>query len=346
MTQDTIRVGIVGAGKNTRDRHIPGLQAIDGVEIVAVCNRSRESGERVAQQFGIGQVYTDWLKLVQAADVDAVLIGTWPYMHCPITITALEANKHVMCEARMAMNASEAHRMAEALRSRPHLVAQIVPSPFSLRVDRTIQRLIRDGWLGDVLVVSIRAGDTFIDQDNTMHWRHDMDLSGHNIMTMGIWYEAMIRWVGLATSVVARGKTFMSMRVDESGHLQGVRIPDHIDIVADLACGGQAHIQVSSVTGFAAPPSATIYGSEGTLHFSEGTLTGGQRHDNGLREIEIPPEEEGGWRVEEEFIAAIRGEEEITHTDFCTGVKYMEFTTAIHHSLQSGAAVRLPLLST
>ena len=47
MTQDSIRVGIIGAGANTRDRHIPGLQAIDGVEIVAVCNRSQASGERV-----------------------------------------------------------------------------------------------------------------------------------------------------------------------------------------------------------------------------------------------------------------------------------------------------------
>ena len=344
MTQDTIRVGIIGAGKNTRDRHIPGLQAIEGVEIVAVCNRSQASGERVAKQFGIERVCTNWQDIVQSPDVDAVVIGTWPYMHCPVTVAVLEANKHVMCEARMAMNASEAHRMYDTLRSRPGLVAQIVPSPFSLRVDRTIQRLIRDGWLGDVLVVDIHAGDAFIDEDDTMHWRHDMDLSGLNVMTMGIWYEAMLRWVGEATSVVAKGKTFMPMRNDEQGRLRGVRIPDHIDIIADLACGGQAHIQVSSVTGFGEPPSATIYGSEGTLHFSGDILTGGRRGDDGLSEIEVPSDEAGGWRVEDEFIAAIRGQEEITHTDFLTGVKYMEFTEAVYRSRQSGAAVGLPLL--
>ena len=163
MTQDTIRVGIIGAGANTRDRHIPGLQAIEGVEIVAVCNRSQESGERAAKQFGIERVCTNWQDIIQAPDVDAVVIGTWPYMHRLATVAALEADKHVMCEARMAMNASEAHCMYDALRSRPHLVAQIVPSPFSLRVDRTIQRLIRDGWLGDVLVVDVRAGGAFID---------------------------------------------------------------------------------------------------------------------------------------------------------------------------------------
>ena len=344
MTQDNIRVGIIGAGANTRDRHIPGLQAIEGVEIVAVCNRSQESGERVAQRFGIERACTNWQEIVHAADIDAVVIGTWPYMHRLVTVAALEADKHVMCEARMAMNASEAHCMYDALRSRPHLVAQIVPSPFSLRVDRTIQRLIRDGWLGDVLVVDIHAGGAFIDKDNTMHWRHNMDLSGLNVMSIGIWYEAMLRWVGEATSVVAKGKTFTPMRLDEEGRLTGVRIPDHIDIIADMACGGQAHIQVSNVTGFGEPASATIYGSEGTLRFSEDILTGGRRGDDGLSEIEVPAHEAGGWRVEEEFISAIRGHEEITHTDFRTGVKYMEFTEAVYRSRRSGAAVDLPLL--
>ena len=344
MTQDTIRVGVIGAGANTRDRHIPGLQAIEGVEIVAVCNRSQESGERAAKQFGIGRVCTNWQDIIQAPDVDAVVIGTWPYMHRLATVAALEADKHVMCEARMAMNASEAHCMYDALRSRPHLVAQIVPSPFSLRVDRTIQRLIRDGWLGDVLVVDVRAGGAFIDEDITMHWRHNMDFSGLNVMTMGIWYEAMLRWVGEATSVVAKSKTFTPMRKDEQGRLMGVRIPDHIDITADLACGGQAHIQVSSVTGFGELPSATIYGSEGTLHFSGDILTGGRRGDDSLSEIEVPAHEAGGWRVEDEFISAIRGQEEITHTDFATGVKYMEFTEAVYRSRTSGAAVNLPLL--
>ena len=344
MTQDNIRVGIIGAGANTRDRHIPGLQAIEGVEIVAVCNRSQESGERVAQRFGIERACTNWQEIVHAADINAVVIGTWPYMHRLVTVAALEADKHVMCEARMAMNASEAHCMYDALRSRPHLVAQIVPSPLSLRVDRTIQRLIRDGWLGDVLVVDIHDGGAFIDKDNTMHWRHNMDLSGLNVISIGIWYEAMLRWVGEATSVVAKGKTFTPMRLDEEGRLTGVRIPDHIDIIADMACGGQAHIQVSNVTGFGEPASATIYGSEGTLRFSEDILTGGRRGDDGLSEIEVPAHEAGGWRVEEEFISAIRGHEEITHTDFRTGVKYMEFTEAVYRSRRSGAAVDLPLL--
>jgi len=342
MTTQSLRVGVIGAGANTRTKHIPGLQAIDGVEVVKVCNRTQESGQRVADELGIAQVVTDWREIINDPTLDAVVIGTWPYMHRLLTIAALEADKHVMCEARMAMNATEALAMYEASRQRPHLTAQIVPSPFSLRVDKTIQRLLTEGWLGDVLAVEVRAGNEFIDQnDAPLHWRHDKDLSGLNIMSMGIWYEALMRWVGVAKRVTATGKTFTPMRMDGGGRLREVRIPDHIDILADLACGAQAHIQVSSVTGFGGPPSATLYGSDGTLRFVENRLYGGRRGDSGLAEIDIPADEAGAWRVEEEFVNAIRGLEPITHTDFLTGMKYMEFTEAVNISLDEGHSVAL-----
>ena len=142
MRNQTIRVGIVGAGANTRLRHIPGLRAIENVEIISVANRSRESGERVAKEFGIPNVYDHWLELVEADDTDAICIGTWPYLHCPVTLAALENEKHVLCEARMAMNAAEAHAMLEEARQHPHLVTQVVPAPHTLAVDDTIQKLI------------------------------------------------------------------------------------------------------------------------------------------------------------------------------------------------------------
>ena len=56
MSDNIIRVGIVGAGANTTSRHIPGLQSIDGVEITSVCNSSRASSERVEQQFNIPKI--------------------------------------------------------------------------------------------------------------------------------------------------------------------------------------------------------------------------------------------------------------------------------------------------
>ena len=74
------------------------------------------------------------------------------------------------------------------------------------------------------------------------------------------------------------------------------------------------------------------------------TLRGGRRGDDELAEIDIPVENQGGWRVEEEFINAIRGLEPVTHTNFLDGVRYMEFADAVTLSMQSGERVTLPFV--
>jgi predicted dehydrogenase len=346
MTNETIRIGIVGAGGNTKAKHIPGLQAIDNVTIVGVCNRSRASSEAVASEFGIPRVFDDWRSLVKAADIDAVVIGTWPYMHHPVTLAALEAGKHVLCEARMAMNAREAHDMLRASRSRPHLVAQVVPSPFSLRVDRTIQRLLAEGFIGELLAIEVLDCGGFLDLDGPFSWRQDSRLSGLNVMMLGIWYEAVMRWIGEATRIMAMGKTFVKLRPNAGEVLrQAVLIPEHIDVIADMACGAQAHFCSTRVAGHAGSSGCRLYGSEGTLCFEDGKLLGGRRDDVQLEEIVIPVEEEGRWQVEEDFINTIRGIAPVRLTTFEDGVRYMEFTEAVFRSRQTGRAIALPLVS-
>jgi predicted dehydrogenase len=338
-----IRVGIVGAGENTQTRHIPNLQAIEGVELVGVANRSRESSEAVVREFGIGRAYDTWLELVTDPDVDAVVIGTWPNMHCPVTVAALEADKHVLCEARMAMNAAEAHVMHDAARCRPHLVAQLVPSPLTLRVDRKVQALIAEGYLGELLAVDARVGGGFVDRDAPLAWRHDMERSGFNTMFLGVLYECLMRWVGHATRVTAMGRTVVKTRRDDGGVLRAVHIPDHLDVVADLASGGQAHLLATEITGLRTGPEIYVFGSEGTLRFAAGELEGGRRGDAELGRIELAAGEEGGWRVELDFVEAIRGERAVELTRFEDGVKYMEFTEAVARSRAEHRAVPLPL---
>ena len=346
MSVQPVKIGIVGAGNNTRVRHIPGLQAIEGVEIVSVCNRSRESSQQVADKFGIPKVYEDWRELVTAADTNAIVIGTWPYMHREMTCAALEAGKHVMCEARMAMNAAEAHAMYNVAQAHPHLVAQIVPSPFTFGVDRTIQDLLADGYVGDLYAVRIRGTTPGFADDGPLHWRHQKELSGFNVLTMGIWYEASMRWAGPAARVFARTHIFVAQRRHaEAGTMMPVDVPDHVDIIADLVNGAQATYEFSAVSGLGPGPGAWLFGSMGTLHYdhTSGKLLGGKRGDKALQEIAIAPEKEGRWRVEEEFIGAIRGQEVIRYTDFATGVQYMEFTEAVARSAESGQMVSLPL---
>lgn len=339
----TIRVGVVGAGDNTRKRHIPNLQALDEVEVVGVVNRSRASSEAVAQEFGIPAVHDTWRQLVDDSDVDALVIGTWPNMHCPITLAGLKAGKHVLCEARMALDATEAKRMRNAARRRPELVAQVVPAPLTLRVDRKVKQLLAEGFIGDLLVVDARVGGGFLDHDAPLAWRHDFELSGYNTMFLGVLYECLMRWVGEATHVMAMSRTFVRTRKDADGLVRAVRVPDHLDVVAQLASGAQAHLFVSEVTGIRAGAEVYLFGSEGTLRFADGELFAGQRGDSALTPVAIAPEDEGGWRVEEEFVNAIHGRERVTHTTFDDGVKYMEFTEAVARSAATGRTLALPL---
>jgi predicted dehydrogenase len=342
MSDKTIRVGFVGAGANTRKHHLPKLKAQPGVELVAVANRSKESGDRVAREFGIGRVHDDWQEIVEASDIDAVCIGTWPYMHSVMSIAALERGKHVLCEARMAMNAGEGRRMLEASRKAPHLIAQLVPAPHTLEVDATIQTLLGESFVGEVLAVELQAsGGRFVEPDAPLTWRQDIGLSGHNILNMGIWYEAMMRWLGPAQRVTAMTKVAVPHRKDATGAPHDVRVPDHVDILAQFRGGAVGHLRFSSVTGLALASEAWIFGSEGTLRLEADTLrlTGGRRGESALREIPVPPKTRIGWRVEEEFVNAIRGREKIARTSFEDGVRYMEFTDAVTRSASTGQTV-------
>lgn len=348
MAEDRIRVGLIGAGNNTKTRHIPGLQAIEGVEVVAVANRSMASARAVQEQFGIGSAYDDWHRVIDDETIDAIVIGTWPNMHRTLTCAALEAGKHVMCEARMAADLPDARAMMQTAREHPNLVAQVVPSPFTLRVDRTIKDLLAEGYLGELYALNVVATTPdFADPNAPLHWRHQRRFSGINIMNLGIWYEATMRWVGHATSVFAAARTFVPRRTDpESGATVDVDIPDHVVVVTDVPGGALGDYRVSTVSGLGPAAGAWLFGSEGTLHFdsSSGQVFGGRVGDRELTEIEIPVERAGRWRVEEEFVNAIRGREPITHTTFEDGVRYMEFTEAVHRSIRSGRTIPLPLL--
>jgi len=248
----------------------------------------------------------------------------------------------VLCEARMAMNAAEGRRMLEASRKKPQLVAQLVPAPHTLETDSTLHSLLADGYVGDVLAVELQAGQgRFVDSDGALHWRHQVALSGHNILNMGIWYEAMMRWLGPARCVMAMTKIAVGRRRDSGGTWHDVKVPDHVDILATLKRDAVAHLRFSAVTGLAPAAGVWIFGSEGTLRLEADArrLSGGKRGDKELREIPIPSARRVGWRVEEEFVNAIRGREKVTRTNFEDGVRYMEFTDAVTRSAAEGQAV-------
>lgn len=209
MTQDKIGVGFIGAGQNTRKMHIPKLQALPGVELIAVANRTMTSGEKVAKEFNIRRVSSSWQNIVTSRDVDAIIIGTWPYLHCEASCAALKNGKHVLCEARMAMNLSEAQQMLEGSKAHPNLISQLVPAPFTLHTDKTICAYIAQDRLGKILYFHVDYHSNATSSSNgILPWRRNKKYSGENTMVLGIIYESIQRWIPPAKKINARRKNF------------------------------------------------------------------------------------------------------------------------------------------
>ena len=345
MAKEPIRVGLIGAGGNVRARHIPGFQGVEDCEIVAVANRTIESGKAVADQFNIPTVYGNWRELLEDESVNAVCIGTWPYMHRTMTLAALEAGKHVLTEARMASDAAEAHDMLDASRAHPELVCQLTPTSTSYTIDNALKRLIDEGFLGELLSVDFTSlQNNFADFERPLHWRHDRDLSGYNTLNIGASYESMMRWLGRGNRVMAMSKIHVPYRENDQGHLTSVTIPDHVDILYELANGAQVHMQMSATSGLNGGSHIRMFGTDGTIHVdSQRRVWAGRRGDSELAEVPNPPETQARYRVEEQFTNAIRGTEQVDMVAFETGVHYMEWTEAVHRSAMTGQAVYLPL---
>src|SRR5579859_6105054 len=336
-----IGIGVVGAGGIVRDRHVPGFKRIPGVALVGVVNRSEESSRRAMQEHGFQRTYAHWRDLLADPQVDAVVVAAWPYLHAPITLAALDAGKHVLTQARMAMNGAEARAMLAASRAHPELVTMVVPSPYTLWADRTIQRLLRDQAVGELRSVRAFWSPGPRDPEQRLSWRHQRELSGNNVMALGIVYEAMARWLGQAVSVQATSHVFDPAKVAPDGSRASTSIPDHLAFLAEFPGPVFASLEMSAHTQHESS-SILFFGTGGTIRLRPAGLrlemaTG----EDGFKPVGARPDERRDWRVEEEFIGAIRGEETVHLTDFATGAAYMAFTDAVQESAAGGRRIDL-----
>lgn len=345
MTDQPIRVGLIGAGENTRHLHIPGFQAIDGVELVAVCNRSMASGQRVADAFGIPRVVTDPDAIYGAGDIDAVCVGTWPYRHSEFTVRGIEAGKHVLCEARMSTDAAGARAMLAASEARPDLVAQLVPAPWDLASWRTVRRLLGEGALGAVREVHVTmVTPAALHPSRPLHWREHSEYSGYNVMQYGIVAEIVQRWLGPTERVVADATTFVASRRDEeTGEDHAIAIPDSLGVFARLANGARATYLVSAVTAAPRVPNGiTLHGAEATLHWwADGDHLEIAPRGEAPRALDPDPGTAGSWNVEADFIASIREGAPVELTSFTDGLEYMRVTEATWLSWSEGRPVEI-----
>jgi predicted dehydrogenase len=113
---DKLRVGIIGTGGIANGKHMPSLAKLPEVEMVAFCDIVEERAQQAKAKYGAegSAVYTDYRKLLEDKSIDVVHVCTPNYIHSEMTVAALEAGKHVMCEKPMAISSAEARAMVDA----------------------------------------------------------------------------------------------------------------------------------------------------------------------------------------------------------------------------------------
>ncbi len=110
---EKIKVGIIGCGSIAKHRHFPEYFQNKHVEIVAVCDIVPERADEFANTYQ-AKAYTSYEELLSNSNIDAVSVCTPNYLHAPISIAALNAGKHVLCEKPMATSSDEAEAMIAA----------------------------------------------------------------------------------------------------------------------------------------------------------------------------------------------------------------------------------------
>ena len=145
---EKIKVGVIGCGSIAKHRHLPEYAFNELVEIVAVCDIVTERANEFAEKYN-ANAYTNYEDLLLDPGIEAVSVCTPNYLHAPISIAALHAGKHVLCEKPMATSRKEAVKMIEAahISNKKLMIAhnqRFVPSHQKARV------LIENGDVGKI----------------------------------------------------------------------------------------------------------------------------------------------------------------------------------------------------
>lgn len=112
-----MRIAIVGAGAVSDYHHVPGIRLDPRADLVAVCDADPELLDKRRRDWGVKKATTQIEAVCADPEIDALIVATPNYSHCPIAVAAARAGKHIMCEKPLGLNAGEARQMYEAARA-------------------------------------------------------------------------------------------------------------------------------------------------------------------------------------------------------------------------------------
>ncbi len=141
-------MGVIGTGLIADFAHLPAYREA-GATVVAVADVVESRAARMANKYDVAQVYTDYRRLLERKDIEAVSVCVPNYLHAPIVLDALAAGKHVLVEKPMAMNLAEAKAMEVAAERAGRILMVGFNSRFRPDVVK-LRRLIQAGKFGDL----------------------------------------------------------------------------------------------------------------------------------------------------------------------------------------------------
>ena len=341
-----VRIGFIGAGGICKQRHLPGLKALDNIELVAVCNRSQASGQQIAEEFQFSEVLTDWEQILRRDDIDAVFIGSYPNTHADISCTALDSGKHVFCQARMSTTLPESQRMLETAASHPELVNMLCPPPHRMPWEAFLLEALASEQFGTPLHVRVTCsnGSCY----GPLIFRDLVEFSGQQAMFVGIWAETINTFFGEYEELTADFSIPNQTKEDENGKPVEMKIPQVVNIsgtlrsginISEYHCGIAKHENLNQFE---------LITDQGTLRLKAMTSLEWSESGKDFEPVEVPENQVRDWMVESDFIQAIRlalkgatPDERPVSPDFAEGLKYMKKMAAIHLSANEGRRVKL-----
>jgi predicted dehydrogenase len=186
-----VRWGILGTAKIAREHVIPAIKNGELTAVVAIASRDQQRAQDAAAEFSIPKAYDSYEALLADSEIDAVYIPLPNHLHAPLTIKALEAGKHVLCEKPIALNAQEAHEIAAAQTNSGRLVAEAFMVRFHPQWQRA-REIAMSGRLGDIRAIHTFFSYHLTDPDNI---RNRAEVGGGGLYDVGCYAVATARYV-------------------------------------------------------------------------------------------------------------------------------------------------------
>ncbi|HKW45641.1 MAG TPA: Gfo/Idh/MocA family oxidoreductase [Candidatus Eremiobacteraceae bacterium] len=348
---EQIRVAVIGTGFGARCQ-IPAFAAHPDTKLVAVASHSLERARIAAQTHGV-PFYTDDYRVVFGRDdVDLVSITAPPHLHAPMTLAALKAGKHVICEKPMALNEREATRMANAARTARRV--GLIDHEFRYLPERArLCELVSDGWLGDLQRIAWVETTSWMATggDYRFGWQSQAKFGGGVLGALGSHAIDYCRLVaGEVCDVDASLATRVKRQPRANAGMADVDADDNASVRLTHAGGAISTIEICA-TAASGVSTIIVSGSKGVLRI-DGDQLFGARGAHPAAPVTAPARTRkkfppGSHRLLPAFytfvgeaVAAVRGEPSTAAT-FADGARVQRVLDAARRSAHTGRAARI-----